>query len=238
MLVKLSCVAIVLAIACFQTGYSASLKHETEETKTSEIDETSELKDRSKRALYYQNDLISNQERQLRSLLPAGGAYPFYDYAYPIYPFYDYLYPDIYDQLLAQYALEDYYYYGFPVMLSGKQEKQKKHKAAGAHHPDATQTLSGRRGDSRTQPLSGMRAPQGAPYMPSQNFQQHQTFGSHAPHHFSAPAAPAPPSMLAPPAPYMQPLDDSNMQAYQQQRYHDQFEAIKHAAQSGNRRNY
>lgn len=171
--------------------------------------------------------MISNQERQLRSL---GGAYPFYDYAYPMYPVYDYLYPDIYDQLLAQYALEDYYYYGFPVMLSGKQEKQQKHQAP---HHGATQNLAGRRGDSRTQPLSGMRAPQGAPYMPSQNFQQHQTFGSHAPHHFNAPApAPAHPTMLAPPAPYMQPFDDSHMQAYQQQRYHDQFEAIKHAAQS------
>lgn len=194
-----------------------------------------ELKDRSKRALYYQNDLISNQERQLRSLMPMGGAYPFYDYyAYPMYPAYDYLYPDIYDQLLAQYALEDYYYYGFPVMLSGKQEKQKQQRAKSADHHDATQNLAGRRGDSRPQPLSGYRqgAPQGAPYMPSQNYQQHQTFGTHAPHHFKA-AAPAPPSMLAPPpAPYMQPFDDSHMQAYQQQRYHDQFEAYKHAAQS------
>ena len=41
MLVKLSCMAIVIAIACFQTGYSASLKHDTEETKTSETESES-----------------------------------------------------------------------------------------------------------------------------------------------------------------------------------------------------
>lgn len=41
MLVKLSCVAIVIAIACIQTGYSASLKHETEEAKTSETESES-----------------------------------------------------------------------------------------------------------------------------------------------------------------------------------------------------
>lgn len=83
-----------------------------------------DLKERNKRALYYQNDLISNKERQIRKAFPLGpiggiglggigglgglggiggigGLGGVYDYAYglPIYDYYDYypLYGGVYD---------------------------------------------------------------------------------------------------------------------------------------------
>lgn len=115
MLLRVSCVAILIAVACFQfssaeTKLMDKLKENAAEmTQT----ETTDLKERNKRALYYQNDLISNKERQIRKAFPLGPiggiglgglggiggiggiGYGLYDYAYGL-PFYDYLAYDYY----------------------------------------------------------------------------------------------------------------------------------------------
>lgn len=116
MLLRVSCVAILIAVACFQfssaeTKLMDKLKENAEMTQQTE---TTDLKERNKRALYYQNDLISNKERQIRKAFPLGPiggiglggglgglggiggiGYGLYDYAYGL-PFYDYLAYDYY----------------------------------------------------------------------------------------------------------------------------------------------
>lgn len=189
MLIKLTCVAIVIAIACIQFGYGAEeLKKETE----------AENGQRNKRALYYQNDLQSNIERQLRAQYPLGvgaaydyGVLPAYDYyyydyladpfypIYPIYPFYDYYY--------------DYLYNDYLFPLSAKKTGAAAPGATGAVHQAAgTRNLAGQRKQGM-KPLSHHQGhPQAFAHMTPQHQAQHQSFGTHMPHHFNQPAGYAP----------------------------------------------
>lgn len=92
MLLRLSYLAILIVVACATETKSTD--------KLKESKKKDDVKGRNKRALYYQNDLISNQDRQMRKLNPFG-LMPF-DYQMGVPPLYDY---GLYDYLPVNPAL-------------------------------------------------------------------------------------------------------------------------------------